>query len=375
MTAADRLRVSQEVADEILGHGPLEPYLRDPEVSEIMVNGHDQVYVERAGRLYPVAATFADESHLRRTIDKIVSRVGRRVDEASPMVDARLPDGSRVNAVVPPLALDGSVLTIRKFAADPYMVSDLIAFGTLTPPTAELLRACVRGRMNIVISGGTGSGKTTTLNVLSSFVPENERILTIEDAAELQLRQEHVLRLEARPPNMEGRGAVTIRELVRNALRMRPDRIIVGEVRDGAALDMLQAMNTGHDGSITTVHANTPRDALARLETMVLMAGVDLPQRAIREQMASAINLIVQQARLKDGTRRITHITEVDGMEGDIITLQDVYMFDFKAGVDEHGAYRGELRSTGLRPHFLEWLADRGVRVSPQSLGLQEIAR
>jgi pilus assembly protein CpaF len=291
------------------------------------------------------------------------------------MVDARLPDGSRVNAVVPPLALDGSVLTIRKFAADPYLVSDLISFGTLTPPTAELLRACVRGRMNIVISGGTGSGKTTTLNVLSSFVPDNERILTIEDAAELQLRQDHVLRLEARPPNMEGRGAITIRELVRNALRMRPDRIIVGEVRDGAALDMLQAMNTGHDGSITTVHSNGPRDALARLETMVLMAGVDLPQRAIREQMASAINLIVHQARLKDGTRRITHITEVDGMEGDIITLQDVYLFDFKAGVDEHGAYRGELRSTGLRPHFLDWLAERGVHVSPQSLGLQESLR
>jgi pilus assembly protein CpaF len=375
MTAADRLRVSQEVSDEILGHGPLEPYLRDPEVSEIMVNGHDQVYVERAGRLYPVAATFADEDHLRRTIDKIVSRVGRRVDESSPMVDARLPDGSRVNAVVPPLALDGSILTIRKFAADPYLVSDLISFGTLTPPVAELLRACVRGRMNIVISGGTGSGKTTTLNVLSSFVPDNERILTIEDAAELQLRQDHVLRLEARPANMEGRGAVTIRELVRNALRMRPDRIIVGEVRDGAALDMLQAMNTGHDGSITTVHANTPRDALARMETMVLMAGLDLPQRAIREQMASAINLIVQQARLKDGTRRITHITEVDGMEGDIVTLQDVYLFDFRAGVDEHGAYRGELRSTGLRPRFLEWLADRGVHVSPQSLGLQENVR
>ena len=373
MTAADRLRVSQEVSDEILGHGPLEPYLRDPEVSEIMVNGHDQVYVERAGRLYPVAATFADESHLRRTIDKIVSRVGRRVDESSPMVDARLPDGSRVNAVVPPLALDGSMLTIRKFASDPYQVPELIAFGTLTAPVAELLKACVRGRMNIVISGGTGSGKTTTLNVLSSFVPENERILTIEDAAELQLRQEHVLRLEARPPNMEGRGAVTIRELVRNALRMRPDRIIVGEVRDGAALDMLQAMNTGHDGSITTVHSNGPRDALARLETMVLMAGLDLPQRAIREQMASAINLIVHQARLKDGTRRITHITEVDGMEGDIVTLQDVYLFDFRAGVDEHGAYRGELRSTGLRPRFLDWLGDRGVHVSPQSLGLHEI--
>ncbi len=268
------------------------------------------------------------------------------------MVDARLPDGSRVNAVVPPLALDGSMLTIRKFAADPYLVSDLIGFGTLTAPVAELLRACVRGRLNIVISGGTGSGKTTTLNVLSSFVPDDERIVTIEDAAELQLRQEHVLRLEARPPNLEGRGAITIRDLVRNSLRMRPDRIIVGEVRDGAALDMLQAMNTGHDGSITTVHSNTPRDALARLETMVLMAGLDLPQRAIREQMASAINLIVHQARLKDGTRRITHITEVDGMEGDIVTLQDVYLFDFRAGVDEHGAYRGELRSTGLRPRF-----------------------
>jgi pilus assembly protein CpaF len=375
MTAADRHRVAQEVADEILGHGPLEPYLRDPEVSEIMVNGNDQVYVERAGRLYPVAATFADEAHLRRTIDKIVARVGRRVDEASPMVDARLPDGSRVNAVVPPLALDGSVLTIRKFAADPFEVADLIGFGTLTPATAELLRACVRGRMNIVISGGTGSGKTTTLNVLSSFVPEDERIITIEDAAELQLRQEHVLRLEARPPNMEGRGAVAIRDLVRNSLRMRPDRIIVGEVRDGAALDMLQAMNTGHDGSITTVHSNGPRDALARMETMVLMAGVDLPQRAIREQMASAINLIVHQARLKDGTRRITHITEVDGMEGDIITLQDVFVFDFRAGVDENGGYRGELRTTGLRPHFLDWLGDRGVHVSPQAMGLQEYAR
>jgi pilus assembly protein CpaF len=372
MTAADRQRVANEVADEILGHGPLEPYLRDAEVSEIMVNGHDQVYVERMGRLYPVAATFADESHLRRTIDKIVARVGRRVDEASPMVDARLPDGSRVNAIVPPLAMDGSALTIRKFAADPFLVSDLIAFGTLTAPTAEFLRACVRGRLNILISGGTGSGKTTTLNVLSSFVPDDERILTIEDAAELQLRQEHVIRLESRPPNLEGRGAITIRDLVRNALRMRPDRIIVGEVRDAAALDMLQAMNTGHDGSITTVHANTPRDALARLETMVLMGGVDLPQRAIREQMASAINLIVQQARLKDGTRRITHVTEVAGMEQDIITLQDIYLFDFRAGMDEQGAYRGELRTTGLRPRIIESLADRGVRISPQAMGLQE---
>jgi pilus assembly protein CpaF len=337
-----------------------------------MVNGHDQVYVERIGRLYPVAASFADESHLRRTIDKIVARVGRRVDEASPMVDARLPDGSRVNAVVPPLAIDGSVLTIRKFAADPYLVSDLIGFGTLTAPTAEFLRACVRGRLNVLISGGTGSGKTTTLNVLSSFVPDDERIITIEDAAELQLRQQHVLRLESRPSNLEGRGAITIRDLVRNSLRMRPDRIIIGEVRDAAALDMLQAMNTGHDGSITTVHSNGPRDALSRLETMVLMGGVELPQRAIREQMASAINLIVHQARLKDGTRRITHITEVEGMEGDIITLQDVYLFDFRAGVDEQGAYRGELRSTGLRPRVIESLADRGVRISPQAMGLQE---
>jgi len=340
-----------------------------------MVNGHDQIYVERMGRLYPVAAAFADEKHLRRTIDKIVARVGRRVDEASPMVDARLPDGSRVNAVVPPLALDGSMLTIRKFAADPFTVADLIRFGTLTSPVAELLQACVRGRMNIVISGGTGSGKTSTLNVLSSFVPADERILTIEDAAELQLRQDHVLRLEARPPNMEGRGAISIRDLVRNSLRMRPDRIIVGEVRDGAALDMLQAMNTGHDGSITTVHSNGPRDSLARLETMVLLAGVDLPQRAIREQMASAIDLIVHQSRLKDGSRRITHITEVLGMEGDIVTLQDVFLFDFRAGVDEYGAFRGELRSTGLRPRLLETLADRGVMVSAQAVGLQEFGK
>jgi pilus assembly protein CpaF len=372
MTAADRLRVAAEVSDEILGYGPLEPYLRDPEVSEIMVNGHDQVYVERIGRLYPVAGAFADESHLRRTIDKIVARVGRRVDEASPMVDARLPDGSRVNVVVPPLALDGSILTIRKFAADPFLVSDLIGFGTITAPTAEFLRACVRGRLNVLISGGTGSGKTTTLNVMSSFVPDDERIITIEDAAELQLRQDHVLRLESRPANMEGRGEITIRDLVRNSLRMRPDRIIIGEVRDGAALDMLQAMNTGHDGSITTVHSNGPRDSLARLETMVLMGGVDLPQRAIREQMASAIDLIVHQARLKDGTRRITHITEVEGMETEIITLQDIFLFDFRAGVDENGAYRGELRSTGLRPRFIESLADRGVLISPQAMGLQE---
>src|SRR5262252_8308940 len=365
MTSADRARVAQEVADDILGHGPLEPYLRDPEVSEIMVNGHDQIYVEREGRLHPVDAAFADEGHLRRTIDKVVARVGRRVDEASPMVDARLPDGSRVNAVVPPVALDGSLLTIRKFAADPFTLDDLVSFGTMTPQVAELLHVCVRGRLNMVIGGGTGSGKTTTLNVLSSFVPADERIITIEDAAELQLRQAHVLRLESRPENLEGRGEIAIRDLVRNALRMRPDRIIIGEVRDAAALDMLQAMNTGHDGSITTVHSNSPRDSLARLETMVLMAGIELPQRAIREQMASAVDLILHQSRLKDGTRRITHITEVEGMEGDIITLQDVFLFDFHAGVDEQGRHRGTLRSTGLRPRFIDTLADHGISLPP----------
>ncbi|MDQ1751650.1 MAG: pilus assembly protein CpaF [Pseudonocardiales bacterium] len=365
LTGSERGRIAQEVADEILGHGPLESLLRDPEVSEIMVNGYQSIYVERAGRLSPVPVAFLDEAHLRRTIDKIVAKVGRRVDEASPMVDARLQDGSRVNAVVPPISLDGASLTIRKFSADPYTTEDLISFGTFTKPVAELISACVRGRLNVLISGGTGSGKTTTLNVLSSFVPTDERIVTIEDAAELQLSQDHVIRLESRPKNIEGRGEISVRELVRNSLRMRPDRIIVGEVRDGAALDMLQAMNTGHDGSITTLHANTPRDALSRLETMVLMAGMDLPQRAIREQAASAIDLIVQQARLKDGTRRITHITEVCGMEGDIITLQDLFVFDFKAGVDETGKFRGTLRSTGLRPQFTERLAEHGVGIPP----------
>jgi pilus assembly protein CpaF len=369
LTMADRARIAREVADEILGHGPLEPYLRDPDITEIMVNGYDQIYVERAGRIYSVDVAFADESHLRRTIEKIVSRVGRRVDEASPMVDARLPDGSRVNAVVPPVALDGSLLTIRKFAADPFTVDDLINFGTMTAPVAELLQACVRGRLNVLIGGGSGAGKTTTLNVLSSFIPGDERIVTIEDAAELQLRQEHVVRMESRPPNLEGRGQVAIRDLVRNSLRMRPDRIVVGEVRDAAALDMLQAMNTGHDGSITTVHSNSPRDSLSRLETMVLMAEMDLPQRAIREQMASAIQLIVHQTRLKDGTRRITHITEVEGMEGEVVTLQDIFLFDFHAGVDENGRYLGTLRSTGLRPRFVQTLADRGMRLPASMFG------
>jgi pilus assembly protein CpaF len=367
LAGADKSRIAREVTDEILGHGPIEPLLRDPAVNEIMVNGPGRIYVERAGRLHMVDAEFADETHLRRVIDRIVSRVGRRVDEASPMVDARLPDGSRVNAVVPPVALDGSTLTIRKFSADPLRVADLIAFGTMTPQTAQLLAACVRGRLDIVVSGGTGSGKTTTLNVLSAFIPTDERVVTVEDAAELQLHQDHVVRLESRPPNTEGRGEITIRDLVRNALRMRPDRIVVGEVRDGAALDMLQAMNTGHDGSLTTVHANTPRDSIARLETMVLMAGMELPIRAIREQIASAVDLIIQVARLKDGTRRITHITEVVGMEGDVVTMQDLFVFDFGAGQDADGKFKGQLVSTGLRPAFLEELAAHGVDLTAQT--------
>jgi pilus assembly protein CpaF len=367
VTAADRIRISDEICDEILGYGPLEPFLRDPAVTEVMVNGSDRIYIERGGLLHEVDAAFTDDQHLRRTIDKIVGRIGRRIDESSPMVDARLPDGSRVNAVIAPVALDGPMLTIRKFASESLSAKDLVCFGTMTAGTAELLEACLRGRLNILISGGTGSGKTTTLNVLSSFVPADERIVTIEDVAELQLDQDHVVRLECRPSNIEGRGEITIRDLVRNALRMRPDRIIVGEVRDGAALDMLQAMNTGHDGSLTTLHANSPRDALFRLETMVLMGGVDLPARAIREQAASAIDLIVHQSRLRDGSRRITHITEVTGMEGDVITLQDLLTFDFTAGVDEHGRFRGGLRGTGIRPTFMQRLADQGISV-PQQL-------
>jgi len=365
ISPADRTRITQEIADDILGYGPIEPFLRDPDLTEVMVNGPDSIWIERSGKLQKVEGRFNDEAHLRRTIDKIVSRIGRRVDESSPMVDARLPDGSRVNAVIPPLAIDGSLLTIRKFSADPYTSADLVAFGTYSQRTAEFLSACVRGRLNMVVSGSTGAGKTTTLNVLSSFIPSDERIVTIEDAAELQLHQDHVLRLESRPANIEGKGAVDIRDLVKNSLRMRPDRIIVGEVRDSAALDMLQAMNTGHDGSICSLHSNGPRDTLARIETMVLMAGMDLPIRAIREQVASAVDVVVLQARLKDGTRRITHITEVERMEGDVITLQDIFVYDHSMGFDENGKTLGRLRATGLRPKFLDKLAQENVRVDP----------
>src|SRR5437773_1489535 len=334
LTRAERVRMLEQITDEIIGLGPLEPLLRDDSISEIMVNGPRQVYIERAGKLELTNVVFQNDDHVMRIIDRIIAPIGRRVDESSPMVDARLTDGSRVNAIIPPLSLVGPVITIRKFSASPFTTDDLIRFGTATQDMFEFLRACVEARLNVFVSGGTGSGKTTTLNVLSSFIPNDERIVTIEDAAELQLRQEHVVTLESRPPNIEGKGAIPIRELVRNALRMRPDRIIVGECRSGEALDMLQAMNTGHDGSMSTGHANSPRDMLSRLETMVLMAGVDLPLRAIREQVASAVDLIVHQARLKDGTRRITNITEVQGMEGDVIVMQDVFIFEQTGYVD-----------------------------------------
>ena len=375
LSAADKAQLIQDVSDDILGYGPIDRLLKDEEVSEVMVNGPDSVYVERAGRIEHTNASFVDETHLRRIIDKIVSQVGRRIDEATPMVDARLPDGSRVNAVIHPLAVGGPFLTIRKFSKDPYQIDDLIRFGTLNAHAARFLQACVVGRLNVIVSGGTGTGKTTTLNVLSSFIPTDERIVTVEDAKELQLHQDHVLAMEARPPNIEGKGQVTIRDLVRNCLRMRPDRVVVGECRGGEALDMLQAMNTGHDGSITTIHSNSPRDTLARIETMTLMAGFDLPVRAIREQMASALDLVVHLTRLRDGTRRITHITEVQGMEGDVITLQDVFLFDFGMGIDEHGKFQGHLKATGVRPKFAEKLADLGIRLGPEVFQPEPFAR
>jgi pilus assembly protein CpaF len=375
LSAADKAQLVQEVADDVLGYGPIEPFLKDPEVTEVMVNGPSRIYVERGGKISKTTASFVDETHLRRIIEKIVAQVGRRVDEAAPMVDARLPDGSRVNAVVAPLAIGGPFLTVRKFSTDPYTVEDLITFGSFTPAMSRFLEACVKGKLNIIVSGGTGTGKTTALNVLSSFIPSDERIVTIEDAKELQLHQEHVLSLEARPPNIEGKGEVRIRDLVRNALRMRPDRIVVGEVRGGEALDMLQAMNTGHDGSLTTAHANSPRDTLSRIETMVLMAGMDLPIRAIREQMASAVDLIVQLGRLRDGTRRVTHVTEVQGMEGDTIVLQDVFLFDFGMGVDDSGRFRGHLKSNGIRPKFTERLADQGVHLGPEVFAPEAFTR
>jgi pilus assembly protein CpaF len=375
LTSADRRALLNEIASDVLGYGPIDPLLNDPDVTEVMANGPYDIYYEKRGKIVLSDVKFVDEVHLRRIIDKIVGQIGRRVDEATPMVDARLPDGSRVNAVIHPLAIGGPFLTIRKFAVDPYQEADLINFGTLTQRVADFARACVRGRLNILISGGTGSGKTTTLNVMSSYIPGDERIVTVEDAAELQLHQEHVLTLESRPANIEGKGAVTIRDLVRNTLRMRPDRIVVGEVRGAEALDMLQAMNTGHDGSLTTVHSNSPRDTLSRIETMVLMAGFDLPVRAIREQISAAVDLIIHVSRLKDGTRRVTHVTEVEGMEGDIITLQDLFLFDYGMGVDEDGVYRGRLKATGIRPTFSEDLENQGIRLPADLFDPEPFAR
>ena len=366
LSSDQRQRLLSDVQDDVLGHGPLQRLLDDPTITEIMVNGPDSVYVEQSGKLTRSPVRFTSEEQLRRVIERIVSRVGRRIDESSPLVDARLQDGSRVNAVIAPIAFSGSSLTIRKFSKDPFKVHDLVRFGTLSPEMAELLQACVEARLNIIVSGGTGTGKTTLLNVLSSFIPEGERIVTIEDAAELQLQQEHVVRLESRPANIEGRGEIGIRELVRNSLRMRPDRIVVGEVRGGESLDMLQAMNTGHDGSLSTVHANTPRDAIARLETLVLMAGMDLPLRAIREQIASAVDVIVQLNRLRDGTRRVTAVTEIQGMEGQTVTMQDAFLFDYSAGVDANGRFLGKPLPTGIRPRFTDKFADLGITVSPR---------
>ncbi len=358
----DRKKVVDELVNDLTGFGPINPLLMDEDVSEVMVNGPNQVYCERKGKLILTAIQFRDDEHVMNVIDKIVAPLGRRIDESSPMVDARLPDGSRVNAIIPPLALNGPTITIRKFSKDPLRIQDLINFGTVTEEMGIFLDACVKARLNMFVSGGTGSGKTTTLNVLSNFIPEDERIVTIEDAAEIQLAQEHVISLESRPPNIEGKGSISIRDLVRNSLRMRPDRVIIGEVRGGEALDMLQAMNTGHDGSLATGHSNSPRDMISRLETMVLLAGVDLPIKAIREQIAGALDVIIQQSRLKDGSRKITNITEVQGMEGDIIVLQDIFAFK-QEGLSSEGKIIGRLVPTGVRPKFYEKLETAGIHI------------
>jgi pilus assembly protein CpaF len=373
LSRPERARLFEQIAAEILGLGPLQPLLEDDTISEIMVNGPKNVYIERKGRLHRVPVTFENNDHVMRIIDRIVAPLGRRIDESSPYVDARLQDGSRVNAVIPPISLVGPVLTIRKFSKNPITIEQLIQFGSITSEAVQFLKACVEARLNILISGGTGSGKTTLLNVMSSFIPNDERILTIENAAELQLRQEHVVTLESRPPNIEGRGEITIRDLVINALRMRPERIIVGECRGGETLDMLQAMNTGHDGSMTTAHANTPRDSLSRVETMCLMAGMDLPIRAIREQVSSAIDLICQQERMRDGTRKVTTITEVSGMEGDVITMTDIFVFE-QTGM-ENGKIVGRLRPTGLRPKFMEKIETAGINLPPSIFGIGERRR
>jgi pilus assembly protein CpaF len=366
VSASQRSRFIAEVTADLLGYGPLEELLANPQITEIMCNAYDDIYIERGGKLLSTHVSFTDEAHLRQVIEKIVASVGRRIDESSPMVDARLPDGSRVNAILPPVAVRSPVLTIRRFPTTPFKISDLISFGALTDEAATFLEACVKGKLNILVSGGTGTGKTTLLNVLADFVPEDERIITIEDAAEMRLSQPHVVTLEARPSNIEGAGLISIRDLVRNALRMRPDRIMVGEVRGAEALDMLQAMNTGHEGSLTTIHSNSPRDALTRLDTMVMMAGYDLPVRAIRQQVAAALDVIIQAARFGDGSRRVTHISEVQGMEGDIITLQDIFHFTFAEGGRESARSSGAVRPTGLRPKLIEKLKEKGVEVPPR---------
>ncbi len=368
LSRSERARLFESIAADILGFGPLQELLNDPEISEIMVNGPKKVYVEKRGKIQLTDVTFVDEQHVLRVIDRIVAPLGRRIDESSPMVDARLPDGSRVNAVIRPIALCGPTISIRKFRKEGITIDDLIRFGSLTSEMAEFLSACVRASLNIVVSGGTGSGKTTMLNVLSSFIPDDERIITVENAAELQLRQEHVVPLESRPPNVEGKGEISIRDLVINTLRMRPERIVVGECRGGEALEMLQAMNTGHDGSMTTLHANSPRDAIARIETMCLMAGMDLPVRAIREQIASAVNLIVQLARLKDGSRKVIYITEVQGMEGDVVVLSDIFVFE-QQGLDERGKIIGQLKPTGIRPRFIDRFEERNIYLPPNIFG------